>query len=67
MGIRKDRFGKTIDGNTVDLYTLTNTQGMEALITNFGAKMHCADYRDRSLSSMDSVSDLSVTQSIFLA
>jgi aldose 1-epimerase len=37
MGIRKDRFGKTADGQTVDLYMLANTQGMEALITNYGA------------------------------
>jgi aldose 1-epimerase len=37
MGIRKDRFGKNAEGKTVDLYTLTNTRGMEALITNYGA------------------------------
>ena len=39
MGIRKDRFGKTIDGIKVDLYTLTSTQGMQALITNYGATL----------------------------
>jgi aldose 1-epimerase len=37
MGIRKDRFGKTIEGEAVDLYTLTNIQGMEVKITNYGA------------------------------
>jgi aldose 1-epimerase len=37
MGIRKDRFGKNAEGKTVDLYTLTNSRGMEALITNCGA------------------------------
>jgi aldose 1-epimerase len=37
MTIKMDRFGQTSDGIAVDLYTLTNTQGMEALITNYGA------------------------------
>ena len=47
MEIRKDRFGKTIDGNAVDLYTLTNTQGMEALITNYGATVVSLKVPDR--------------------
>jgi aldose 1-epimerase len=47
MGIRKDRFGKTIGGIKVDLYTLTNTQGMEALITNFGATLVSLKVPDR--------------------
>jgi aldose 1-epimerase len=34
--IKKDSFGKTSDGETVDIYTLTNRNGMEAKITNYG-------------------------------
>lgn len=29
-------FGKTVDGTPVDLYTLTNAQGVQAQITNYG-------------------------------
>ena len=47
MGIRKRRFGKTIDGIAVDLYTLTNSQGMEALITNYGATVVSLKVPDR--------------------
>ena len=34
--ITKAPFGKTTDGQSVDLYTLKNTRGMEARITNYG-------------------------------
>lgn len=34
--IKKEPFGKTGDGRTVDLYTLKNKSGMEVAITNFG-------------------------------
>jgi aldose 1-epimerase len=34
--IKKQPFGKTPEGNAVDLYTLTNRNGMEAAITNYG-------------------------------
>ena len=37
MKIEKQEFGKTGDGMVVDLYTLINTNGMEAKITNYGA------------------------------
>ena len=37
MGIEKAVFGKTVDGTSVDLYTLSNNQGMTAKITNYGA------------------------------
>jgi aldose 1-epimerase len=47
MGIRKDRFCKTIDGIAVDLYAITNTQGMEALITNYGATVVSLKVPDR--------------------
>ena len=35
--ITKQSFGKTADGGSVDIYTLTNNLGMEAKITNYGA------------------------------
>lgn len=34
--MKKQPFGKTEDGQAVDLYTLTNKKGMEVAITNFG-------------------------------
>ncbi len=36
MKIEKQPFGKTEDGTTVDLYTLTNANGMTVKITNYG-------------------------------
>ena len=37
MNIQKEDFGKTPDGVEVELYTLTNDNGLRAKITNFGA------------------------------
>ncbi|MHC5060165.1 MAG: aldose epimerase family protein [Planctomycetota bacterium] len=37
MEIKKEAFGKTADGQAVDLYTLTNKNGLVVKITNFGA------------------------------
>jgi aldose 1-epimerase len=37
--MQKQEFGKTQDGQTADLYILTNTHGMEADITNYGATL----------------------------
>lgn len=34
--IKKASFGKTADGESVDIYTLKNRNGMEAKITNYG-------------------------------
>ncbi|HEU4796681.1 MAG TPA: hypothetical protein VFT02_13695, partial [Pyrinomonadaceae bacterium] len=34
--ITKAPFGKTADGESVDIYTLKNRHGMEARITNYG-------------------------------
>jgi len=34
--MQKQAFGKTDDGQQMDLYTLTNAKGMEVAITNFG-------------------------------
>jgi len=39
MDIEKRSFGQTGDKTPVDLYTLTNTNGMEARITNYGATL----------------------------
>ncbi|MGB9623560.1 MAG: aldose epimerase family protein [Phycisphaerae bacterium] len=36
MSIQKEPFGTTRDGTAVDLYTLTNANGMSADITNYG-------------------------------
>ena len=35
-GLTKTAFGKTPDGQPIDLYTLTNSHGMQATITNYG-------------------------------
>lgn len=37
MSINTESFGKTPDGQEVDLYTMTNTNGITAKITNYGA------------------------------
>ena len=34
--IKKDAFGKTPDGKSVDVYTLTNSHGLEARVMTFG-------------------------------
>lgn len=39
MGIVRDQFGVTVDNKAIDLYTLRNTHGMAAQITNFGATL----------------------------
>ncbi len=36
MSIQRQVFGTTPDGRQVDIYTLTNSHGVEARITNFG-------------------------------
>ncbi|HYT94568.1 MAG TPA: aldose epimerase family protein [Gemmataceae bacterium] len=45
-GIQKQAFGKTAEGPAVDLYTLTNANGMMTKITNYGGivtELHTAD------------------------
>jgi aldose 1-epimerase len=37
--MQKQAFGKLKDGQTVDLYVLTNGHGMEAAVTNYGATL----------------------------
>lgn len=38
-GIQKENFEKTIDGKRISLYTLTNANGLEMNVTNYGAKV----------------------------
>ena len=47
MAIAKQPFGKLSDGATVDLYTFTNTGGMEVRITNFGGNVTSIRVPDR--------------------
>src|SRR5437868_12248615 len=46
--IQKQEFGKTADGQAVDIYTLTNAHGMEARITNYGGTVVSLKAPDRS-------------------
>ena len=49
--VEKKEFGKTKDGTAVDIYTLTNANGMKAKITNYGGiitELHVPD-RDGKL------------------
>jgi aldose 1-epimerase len=48
MKIDKSVFGKTKDGRTVDLYTLTNDHGMVVTLTNWGASIVSIHVPDRS-------------------
>jgi len=48
MSIRKESFGQTPDGQPVDLYTLTNTNGLRARITNYGAILVSLEVPDKS-------------------
>jgi aldose 1-epimerase len=47
MSIKKENFGKTADGKEVDLYTLTNQNGLVARVTNFGAILVGLEVPDR--------------------
>lgn len=38
-GIKRSTFGNMKDGQTVDLYTLTNSHGMQVGITNYGGRV----------------------------
>ncbi|MBA7660572.1 Aldose 1-epimerase [subsurface metagenome] len=51
MSIKKEAFGKTADGKNVDLYTLTNANGLKVGIMTYGAivtSLHVPD-RDSNL------------------
>ena len=47
-GVTKQSFGKTEAGENVDLYTLRNTNGVEAKITNYGGIVVSLKVPDRS-------------------
>jgi aldose 1-epimerase len=47
-GIQRSTFGKTADGQTIELYTLTNRQGMQAAITNYGGRVVSIRVPDRN-------------------
>lgn len=46
--VTKEPFGKTPDGQQVDLYTIRNTHGAEATITNYGAIVVSLKVPDRN-------------------
>ena len=46
--MQKQSFGKTEDGQQVDLYILTNKNGMEAAITNYGGTVVSLMVPDRN-------------------
>ena len=48
MSIKKKSFGKTPDGQEVNLYTLTNTNGLRAGITNYGAILVSMEVPDKN-------------------
>ncbi len=45
---KKQLFGKTADGTEIYMYTLTNKNGMEADIINFGATLVSLKVPDRN-------------------
>src|SRR3984893_18775136 len=53
--IQKQSFGKTVSGEQVDLYSLTNKKGMEVSITNFGATVVTLRVPDRAGKATDIV------------
>ena len=48
MSINTESFGKTPDGQEVDLYTLANTNGLKARITNYGAILVSLEVPDKN-------------------
>ncbi len=47
-GIKRSVFGKMKDGQTIDLYTLTNRNGMRVSITNYGGRVVSVFVPDRN-------------------
>jgi len=47
MGISKEVFGKTEDATAVNMYTLTNANGLVAKITNYGGIITSLKVPDR--------------------
>jgi aldose 1-epimerase len=48
MAVQKAPFGKTADGKAVEIYTLTNKNGLEARIMTYGATLVSLEVPDRS-------------------
>lgn len=48
MAVQKAPFGKTADGKDVEVYTLTNKNGLEAKIMTYGATLVSLEVPDRS-------------------
>lgn len=48
MNAHTDPFGRTPDGQEVQIYTLTNAKGLRARITNFGATLVSIEVPDRN-------------------
>ncbi len=46
--VKQGAFGNTPDGTAVQLYTLSNTQGMEVKITNYGGIVVSVSVRDKN-------------------
>lgn len=47
LKITQEKFGQTEDGQQVDIYTLTNANGMQVRITNYGATVQSLTAADR--------------------
>ena len=48
MSTQRESFGQTPDGRQVELYTLTNTNGLKARITNYGAILVSLEVPDKN-------------------
>jgi aldose 1-epimerase len=55
MAIERERFGKAADGRAVELYTLTNRNGLRARIASYGATLVSLEVPDRHGASADIV------------
>ena len=57
-GLSPDRFDEVIDGKRTGLYTLVTSGGMEACVTNYGARLVSLMYQGKDLVlGFDNVSD----------
>lgn len=57
-GLRPERFDSIIDGQRTQLYTIHNAKGMEACITNYGARLVSLVYDGRDcVTGFDNVGD----------
>lgn len=48
MGITEESFGKTADGQAVEIFTLSNSKGMVARLTSFGAILVSLEVPDKA-------------------